>query len=99
MPMVLPCREAWCPNYQPCPVHPIRAFAGSGPMPADWPTVRAGILRRDPQCRSCGLHPSETVDHIVPRAIGGTDAPSNLQGLCLPCHRHKTAIAGGYAAH
>jgi len=33
MPMVLPCREAWCPNYQPCPEHPILPFGGGQPAP------------------------------------------------------------------
>lgn len=30
------------------------------------------------------------VDHIVPVADKGTDAPANLQAICLPCHRAKS---------
>ncbi|MGF6877380.1 HNH endonuclease [Paraburkholderia sp. MM5477-R1] len=30
------------------------------------------------------------VDHIVPLFRGGTDAPGNLQSLCVPCHEAKT---------
>ena len=30
------------------------------------------------------------IDHILPLAIGGTNAPENLQILCRPCHRSKT---------
>ncbi|MBJ3490175.1 HNH endonuclease, partial [Salmonella enterica subsp. enterica serovar Albany] len=46
-------------------------------------------------CQSC-LHAgvvreAKTVDHIVPKAHGGTDADSNLQSLCWPCHKAKTA--------
>ncbi|WP_407047632.1 HNH endonuclease [Vibrio cholerae] len=30
------------------------------------------------------------VDHIINKACGGTDAESNLQSLCKPCHKEKT---------
>ena len=30
------------------------------------------------------------IDHILPLALGGTNAPDNLQILCRPCHRTKT---------
>ena len=30
------------------------------------------------------------IDHILPLALGGTNAPENLQILCRPCHRAKT---------
>ena len=30
------------------------------------------------------------IDHILPLAMGGTNAPENLQVLCRPCHRSKT---------
>lgn len=31
------------------------------------------------------------VDHIINIAEGGTDDDSNLQALCIPCHKAKTA--------
>ena len=31
------------------------------------------------------------VDHIIPKAKGGTDDPDNLQSLCAPCHDAKSA--------
>jgi 5-methylcytosine-specific restriction endonuclease McrA len=31
------------------------------------------------------------VDHITPKAQGGTDDLSNLQSICDPCHAEKTA--------
>ncbi|EHS1339913.1 HNH endonuclease, partial [Escherichia coli] len=34
---------------------------------------------------------AKTVDHIIPKAHGGTDADCNLQSLCWPCHKAKTA--------
>ena len=30
-------------------------------------------------------------DHIVPRAEGGETTRANLQRLCVPCHKSKTA--------
>lgn len=41
---------------------------------------RAGVVRE-----------AKTVDHIIPKAHGGTDADNNLQSLCWPCHKAKTA--------
>lgn len=51
--------------------------------------LRAQVLREEPFCRVCG-RPSETVDHIIPKAWGGTDDRNNLQGLCKRCHNKKT---------
>ena len=53
------------------------------------------VLERDPICRGCGRAPSVHVDHVLPRAQGGTDDPSNLQGLCTPCHSRKTVTQDG----
>ncbi|MBE8597901.1 HNH endonuclease [Xenorhabdus sp. BG5] len=33
-----------------------------------------------------------TVDHVTPKAHGGTDELSNLQLLCWACHKRKTAM-------
>ena len=44
------------------------------------------------RCVRCG-HTDERVlekDHILPRAEGGSDDPSNLQWLCRNCHGLKT---------
>ena len=35
------------------------------------------------------------VDHKIPKARGGSDYPENLQSLCTPCHREKTAKENG----
>lgn len=72
----------------------------AGSHSTGFPTrTRARILRRDPWCLcpGCANHAGPCVarstiaDHIVPRSEGGTDHPTNGQGLCDPCHRHKTA--------
>ncbi|WP_345945876.1 HNH endonuclease [Psychrobacter sp. Ps4] len=35
--------------------------------------------------------PATDVDHIINKAKGGSDEPSNLQSLCRKCHLSKTA--------
>lgn len=61
-----------------------------------WRQIRQRILARD--CGMCCLcttrgllELAEEVDHIVPVWDGGTDEDENLQSLCKPCHRAKTA--------
>lgn len=66
---------------------------GSGRGGRPWRRKRETILLRDHYtCRTCGLvtHSLE-VDHIVNLAQGGTEDDSNLQALCIPCHKAKTA--------
>jgi 5-methylcytosine-specific restriction protein A len=35
------------------------------------------------------------VDHITPKANGGTDNAENLEAICEPCHKAKTARDNG----
>lgn len=44
--------------------------------------------RIDPAGRPCG-HPADTVDHVVPRVLGGTDDPANLRAACTPHNLDK----------
>jgi 5-methylcytosine-specific restriction endonuclease McrA len=71
-----------------------------------WQRVRLAAVKRCPMCARCDVALSEIVDHIVPayeairqaQASGnypfdkyaGYYIPSNLQGLCRPCHGAKT---------
>lgn len=54
------------------------------------------LLRRD-LCSYCGIHPSETpdgrmtIDHVVPRAIGGDNNLSNMAGSCYSCNQAKAS--------
>lgn len=58
---------------------------------ADRARIRRDTLAREPQCRRCPA-PATQADHIIPIAEGGSrDDPTNLQGLCGPCHQLKTA--------
>ena len=58
----------------------------------DWHCRRRIVLYLEPNCRDCGRRAWE-VDHIQPRACGGSDAWENLQPLCCACHHAKTARA------
>lgn len=60
-------------------------------LPPDWPHRRRLVLARDPICRACARAPSSDVDHVIP---GDDHDPSNLAGLCAPCHASKTAAEG-----
>ena len=59
-----------------------------------WDKLRRVILAREPLCRSCTAQGRVTVanhlDHIQPKAKGGTDDEANLQPLCASCHQAKT---------
>ncbi|MFA5989699.1 MAG: HNH endonuclease signature motif containing protein [Sphingomonas sp.] len=63
-----------------------------------WDQLRARILKREPLCRSCRKDGrsvvATTVDHILPKHLDGTDDEANLQPLCEPCHKAKTAREG-----
>jgi 5-methylcytosine-specific restriction enzyme A len=61
-----------------------------------WQKLRIRILERDHGlCQVCAAQGrvsiARDVDHIVNKAQGGTDAESNLQAICPPCHTAKTA--------
>lgn len=62
---------------------------------AEYKRVRAQVVAEEPLCRAClangHVTPGEHVDHIIPIAEGGTHARTNLQRLCIPCHKAKTA--------
>jgi len=49
------------------------------------------ILRRDNYtCQYCGQHsPNLTIDHIVPRHLGGEDTWQNLITACKSCNHRK----------
>ena len=52
-----------------------------------WRRIRRRVLDRDGwRCRSCGKAGRLEVHHVVPVEQGGTDAPINLQVLCVSCH-------------
>lgn len=62
-----------------------------------WQKLRAAVLMRDDylckcgECQESGLpREAHEVDHVVPKAQGGTDRLDNLQAINRECHRRKT---------
>jgi 5-methylcytosine-specific restriction protein A len=56
-----------------------------------WKKLRDYKLACDPMCEVDGCpNPATEVDHITPKADGGTDDWDNLQSLCKSCHSKKT---------
>lgn len=61
-----------------------------------WKRLRKLALSRDKHlcqdCRDKGrVTAAAQVDHVVPKAKGGTDALDNLRSLCRECHDEKSA--------
>lgn len=52
--------------------------------------TKAAIWKRDEgRCKNCGATDNLTIDHIVPRALGGSSSQGNLRLLCEPCNAEK----------
>jgi 5-methylcytosine-specific restriction protein A len=87
------------PNHaRPAQIRPTSTERG---YDRHWTRLRQWYRRRHPFCADpFGLHQGtfadgEHVDHIVPLSQGGTNATSNLQTLCQPCHSRKTVRYDG----
>ena len=68
-----------------------------------WGKLRARILRDGIWCQPCLAAGRKTiateVDHVLPKAKGGTDEASNLQSICHDCHKAKTQADAGNGKH
>lgn len=99
-----PCTYPGCPRLVSggprCDEHRVRAWSRKHQTPVKRVTgrrlqhLRQQLFAERPLCAECqrkGIVKLATQrDHIVPLAEGGTDDPSNIQGLCAECHRDKT---------
>jgi hypothetical protein len=55
-----------------------------------WQQLRLRILARDSWvCHWCG-GPARSVDHVVPKVEGGSDAPANLVAACVQCNSARS---------
>jgi 5-methylcytosine-specific restriction enzyme A len=66
-----------------------------------WEKVRDEALKRDKRlCQPClkngRVTSANAVDHIEPKAKGGTDDLANLQSICRSCHLDKTMTDAGH---
>jgi 5-methylcytosine-specific restriction endonuclease McrA len=62
--------------------------------PPRWRKLREAVFRRDGHvCWRCGRY-AGTVDHVIPVALGGTHALSNLRPACQPCNSSTGASMG-----
>lgn len=91
-------RSGYCENHKSESWSRYRKqkISGKNPYGAKWQKLRTAALLRDRGlcvlCLADGRAvPANEVDHIIAVAHGGTEALDNLQSLCTPCHRHKTA--------
>lgn len=62
---------------------------------AEWVKTRTRIMKRDNHlCQPCLTKgrptPATEVDHVKPKAQGGTEDDDNLQAICHACHVEKT---------
>jgi hypothetical protein len=48
-------------------------------------------IRDGGRCQNCGATTELQYDHIIPLAMGGSSNAENLQLLCGPCNRSKSA--------
>lgn len=89
-----------------CAKHPFRQGTFADPARGNaedrgygkaWRALRPVIAERDgylcqPCLRAGRVTPYYAIDHIVPKAEGGTDDPANLQAICRACHVDKSLV-------
>lgn len=57
----------------------------------------AGALFGDAPCACCQKRGHLTVDHRIPRSLGGTDDPKNLRPCCWRCNQTKSKLESIFA--
>lgn len=61
------------------------------------PSLRESIFSRDGfKCLKCDTKWGLTLDHIIPKSMGGTNNFNNLQTLCSQCNSNKGATIVDY---
>jgi len=88
-----------CPDHTRAPRADPRPNAAGRGYGWTWEKVARVVRAEEPWCRICKAEGRYTlttdVDHIIPRAAGGTDDRTNLRGLCGTCHKRVTASYDG----
>lgn len=88
IPQLTPARKGWADER--------RGTATERGYGWAWTKLRNVVMYRDhglcQPCKRRGLTAlAGAVDHITPKSQGGTDDLANLQAICDPCHKGKTA--------
>lgn len=56
-------------------------------------TAKKKIINSSVECYICGVTDMKlTIDHIIPRALGGSDKESNLKACCKYCNKQKGSM-------
>ena len=85
----------WAPYFWVGPSRNIKVSKRVQPTPKQLERL---FWLQDNHCRLCenqvfmGTYSNADVDHIVPLILGGETVESNLQILCVCCHRRKTSL-------
>lgn len=62
---------------------------------SSWAKLSARVIREEKRCRDCGTTGTKsnplTADHVVPKALGGTDDRTNLTCRCRVHNSSKGA--------
>lgn len=96
-----PCTHPGCSTLTEtgrCEAHPRKAWAKAKEQKRlsgrALQRARHQLFTLNPLCAECERQGFVRVatqrDHIIPMAQGGTEDPSNIQGLCGECHDAKT---------
>lgn len=94
-----PCLDCGRPTASSrCPACHNRRFPSQWTPPPGWQQTRARVFARlGRRClvptadgSPCGA-PAASVDHIVPRSQGGTEALANLRPACKSCNSRRSA--------
>jgi 5-methylcytosine-specific restriction endonuclease McrA len=51
------------------------------------------------KCAKCGALDDLTIDHVVPKSLGGENSQRNYQTLCRQCNLEKGASVALYVKH
>lgn len=83
-----------CEDHQRPAWHTSTASATERGYGSAWRRISKAKLAVNPLCERClsegRTTAAKSVDHIRPKARGGTDRWENLMSLCQPCHDEKT---------
>ena len=76
-----------------------RAWAGAGGSRGSaWTAIAKRVVAEEPTCHwgfpGCTERSTEA-DHLTPKALGGSDDPSNLVGSCASCNHKRGSSLGG----